>query len=92
MQCRGSNARFSTMGMRSPISSLMLAMFAAMASFYVAGRLWQDAQNRVYFTKELDRITGQVCMILSLLLSDLVFAWTDLSCIILSLFGYGLSM
>ncbi|KAL3373841.1 hypothetical protein AABB24_005692 [Solanum stoloniferum] len=59
MQSRGSNARFSTMGMRSPISSLMLAMFAAMASFYVAGRLWQDAQNRVYFTKELDRITGQ---------------------------------
>ncbi|PHU23199.1 putative beta-1,3-galactosyltransferase 11 [Capsicum chinense] len=37
----------------------MLAMFATMASLYVAGRLWQDAQNRVYLTKELDRITGQ---------------------------------
>lgn len=23
-------------------------------------RLWQDAENRVYLTKELDRITGQV--------------------------------
>lgn len=59
MQSRGSNARFSGMGVRSPISSLMFAMFATMASFYVAGRLWQDAQNRVYLTKELDRITGQ---------------------------------
>ncbi|XP_060203775.1 hydroxyproline O-galactosyltransferase HPGT1 [Lycium barbarum] len=56
MQSRGSNSRT---GVRSPISSLMLAMFATMASFYVAGRLWQDAQNRVYLTKELDRITGQ---------------------------------
>ncbi|KAL6986363.1 Hydroxyproline O-galactosyltransferase HPGT1 [Sarracenia purpurea var. burkii] len=34
-------------------------MFATMASFYVAGRLWQDAQNRVHLIKELDRRTGQ---------------------------------
>ncbi|CAN4087642.1 unnamed protein product [Withania somnifera] len=58
MQNRGSNARLG-MGVRSPISSLMLAMFATMSSLYVAGRFWQDAQNRVYLTKELDRITGQ---------------------------------
>lgn len=37
----------------------MLSMFATVASFYVAGRLWQDAQNRVHLIKELDRITGQ---------------------------------
>ncbi|KAI3780798.1 hypothetical protein L2E82_10789 [Cichorium intybus] len=30
-----------------------------MASFYVAGRLWEDAEDRVYLGKELDRITGQ---------------------------------
>lgn len=34
-------------------------MFATMAALYVAGRLWQDAQARVYLIKELDRITGQ---------------------------------
>lgn len=44
---------------RSRISTLMLSMFATMASLYVAGRLWQDAENRVYLSKELDRITGQ---------------------------------
>ncbi|XP_019194939.1 PREDICTED: hydroxyproline O-galactosyltransferase HPGT1-like [Ipomoea nil] len=59
MQSRGSNARLSGMAVRSPISSLMLAMFATVASLYVAGRLWIDAENRVYLTKELDRITGQ---------------------------------
>ncbi|KAG9448368.1 hypothetical protein H6P81_014496 [Aristolochia fimbriata] len=37
----------------------MLSMIATMASIYVAGRLWQDAENRVYLIKELDRRTGQ---------------------------------
>nr|GEW67633.1 hydroxyproline O-galactosyltransferase HPGT1 [Tanacetum cinerariifolium] len=50
--------------LRSPISALMLCTIAAMASFYVAGRLWQDAENRVYLGKELDRITGQVLLML----------------------------
>ncbi|ONM04733.1 Hydroxyproline O-galactosyltransferase HPGT1 [Zea mays] len=55
--------------LRSPMSAMMLAMFATMASFYVAGRgnfvdfwnfrLWQDAQNRLHLIKELDRRTGQ---------------------------------
>lgn len=43
----------------SRISTLLLSMFATFASIYVAGRLWQDSQNRVYLIKELDRITGQ---------------------------------
>lgn len=59
MLSRGSNARISGISVRSPISSLMLAMLSTMASLYVAGRLWIDAENRVYLTEELDRITGQ---------------------------------
>ncbi|KAF8379650.1 hypothetical protein HHK36_029094 [Tetracentron sinense] len=59
MQSRGSSNRLSGLVFRSRISALMLSMFAAMGSIYVAGRLWQDAENRVYLIKELDRITGQ---------------------------------
>ncbi|KAD7480489.1 hypothetical protein R6Q59_009266 [Mikania micrantha] len=62
MQSKGSNYhRNAKPGLlfRSSISALMLCTIAAMASFYVAGRLWQDAENRVYLGKELDRITGQ---------------------------------
>ncbi|GAB4858403.1 Hydroxyproline O-galactosyltransferase HPGT1 [Ancistrocladus abbreviatus] len=54
----GSNHRASAMAFRSRLSILMLSMFATFASFYVAGRLWQDSENRVYLIKELDRITG----------------------------------
>ncbi|XP_073109137.1 hydroxyproline O-galactosyltransferase HPGT1 isoform X2 [Elaeis guineensis] len=59
MQSRGSGHRQPGLMLRSRISSVMLAMFATMASFYVAGRLWQDAENRVYLIKELDRRTSQ---------------------------------
>ncbi|KAL5993577.1 hypothetical protein ACLOJK_014502 [Asimina triloba] len=59
MQSRGSGIRLSRLAFRSRISNLMLSMFATMASIYVAGRLWQDAENRVYLIKELDRRTGQ---------------------------------
>lgn len=59
MQSRGSSNRLSGMVFRSRISTLFLSMFATFASLYVAGRLWQDAENRVYLAKELDRITGQ---------------------------------
>ncbi|XP_058100279.1 hydroxyproline O-galactosyltransferase HPGT1 isoform X1 [Magnolia sinica] len=59
MQSRGSNNRLSGLAFRSRISTLMLSMIATMASIYVAGRLWQDAENRVYLIKELDRRTGQ---------------------------------
>jgi hypothetical protein len=34
-------------------------MFATFASFYVAGRLWQESQTRVHLINELDRVTGQ---------------------------------
>jgi hypothetical protein len=61
MQIReGGPRRGAASAARSPMSAMMLAMFATMASFYVAGRLWQDAQSRVYLIKELDRRTGQV--------------------------------
>ncbi|XP_010097879.2 hydroxyproline O-galactosyltransferase HPGT1 [Morus notabilis] len=59
MQSRGSSARLSGMAFRSRVPTLLLSMFATFASIYVAGRLWQDAQNRVYLIKELDKITGQ---------------------------------
>ncbi|KAJ8773206.1 hypothetical protein K2173_028383 [Erythroxylum novogranatense] len=49
----------STMVSGSRILTLVLSMFATLASFYVAGRFWQDSQNRVYLIKELHRITGQ---------------------------------
>ncbi|KAJ1395765.1 Glycosyl transferase, family 31 [Sesbania bispinosa] len=47
------------MANRSRIPALLISMFATFASIYVAGRLWQDSENRVYLIKELDRITGQ---------------------------------
>ncbi|KAK9147325.1 hypothetical protein Scep_006082 [Stephania cephalantha] len=59
MQSRGSSNRLSGLVIRSRISALMLSMLASIAAIYVAGRLWQDAQNRVYLIKELDRVTGQ---------------------------------
>lgn len=56
MQIRASNQRLAG---GSRLSTLMLAMFATMGSIYVAGRLWQDAQNRVHLIEELDKRTGQ---------------------------------
>ncbi|CAA7059478.1 unnamed protein product [Microthlaspi erraticum] len=55
MARKGSSIRLSS----SRISSLLLSMFATFASFYVAGRLWQESQTRVHLIKELDRVTGQ---------------------------------
>ncbi|KAL1552785.1 Hydroxyproline O-galactosyltransferase HPGT1 [Salvia divinorum] len=65
MQKRESGVRFMGMVIRSRISVLLFSMFSAFASLYVAGRLWQDAENRVYLAKELDRITGQGKSVLS---------------------------
>ncbi|XP_059642038.1 hydroxyproline O-galactosyltransferase HPGT1-like [Cornus florida] len=59
MHSRASNNQLSGSGFRSRIFALLFSMFATMASFYVAGRLWQDAENRVYLIKELDKRTGQ---------------------------------
>ncbi|TKY56015.1 beta-1,3-galactosyltransferase 11 [Spatholobus suberectus] len=44
---------------RSPMPSLLICMFASFASIYVAGRLWQNTQDRIYLVKELDKLTGQ---------------------------------
>ncbi|KAF5442213.1 hypothetical protein F2P56_034898 [Juglans regia] len=58
MQSRGSSTRLSGMTYRSRIPTLLLFMSATFSTIYVAGRLWQDAESRVYLIKELDRITG----------------------------------
>ncbi|CAH8324701.1 unnamed protein product [Eruca vesicaria subsp. sativa] len=42
----------------SRVSSLLISIVATFASFYVAGRLWQESQTRVHLIKELDRVTG----------------------------------
>ncbi|KAL7596476.1 hydroxyproline O-galactosyltransferase HPGT1 [Lactuca sativa] len=61
MRSRGSNNRLSSSRslFQWRISSLILSMFATMAAFFVACRLWQEAESRVYLVKELDRRTGQ---------------------------------
>ncbi|GMJ14961.1 hydroxyproline O-galactosyltransferase 1 [Hibiscus trionum] len=58
MQNKGSNSKVSNTMFRTRIFSLLISMFAIFASVYVAGRLWQDAETRVYLIKELDRVTG----------------------------------
>lgn len=56
----GSSSRGqSGLGFGSRVSSLLLAMFAAMATIYVAGRLWQDAETRLHLVEELDKRIGQ---------------------------------
>ncbi|KAL3645710.1 Hydroxyproline O-galactosyltransferase HPGT1 [Castilleja foliolosa] len=60
MGSRGSSHRLSSSSrFGSRILFLMLSMFATMACFYIAGRMWQDAENRVYLVNELDKRTGQ---------------------------------
>lgn len=59
MQTRAPPHRPSGSRFASRVSVLLLAMFATMATVYVAGRLWQDAQNRAYLIQELDKRTGQ---------------------------------
>ncbi|KAL9265685.1 Hydroxyproline O-galactosyltransferase HPGT1-like protein [Drosera capensis] len=56
MQMKASGRRLPAI--RSRISALLLSMFAAAASLYIAGRLWQDAESRVCLMEELDKITG----------------------------------
>ncbi|KAL6508368.1 Hydroxyproline O-galactosyltransferase HPGT1 [Orobanche hederae] len=65
MQSKGSTVRLTGMVIRSRASTLFLSMLATFASLYVAGRLWQDSQNRVYLAKELDRLTGQARSVMS---------------------------
>ncbi|KAJ7945005.1 Hexosyltransferase [Quillaja saponaria] len=59
MRSRGSQSRLSGSSFGFRISNLMLSMIATMATIYVAGRLWQDAENRAYLIQELDKSTGE---------------------------------
>ncbi|XP_024026947.1 hydroxyproline O-galactosyltransferase HPGT1 [Morus notabilis] len=59
MHSRNSQNRISGSASRPPVSLLFLALFATMAAVYVAGRLWQDAEDRVYLMQELDKTTSQ---------------------------------
>ncbi|XP_021890973.1 hydroxyproline O-galactosyltransferase HPGT1-like isoform X3 [Carica papaya] len=59
MQGRGSSHRLSGSSFASRVSALLLAMFATMATVYVAGRLWQDAESREYLLGEIHKKTGQ---------------------------------
>ncbi|XP_061344574.1 hydroxyproline O-galactosyltransferase HPGT1-like [Gastrolobium bilobum] len=59
MRSRGSQSRLSGHTFGSRVSVLMFAMVATMATIYVAGRLWQDAESRVYLIEELEKRTDQ---------------------------------
>ncbi|ONI07329.1 hypothetical protein PRUPE_5G113400 [Prunus persica] len=59
MHSRASQNRLSGSAFHSRISALLLAMLSTMAAIYVAGRLWQDAADRVYLIQELDKRSGQ---------------------------------
>ncbi|KAJ9148034.1 hypothetical protein P3X46_030131 [Hevea brasiliensis] len=65
MRSRGSGNRLAGGGsggsaFTSRVSALLLAMFATMATIYVAGRLWQDAENRLHLVEEFERRNSQV--------------------------------
>ncbi|KAM1535921.1 hypothetical protein FF1_014816 [Malus domestica] len=59
MHSRPSHSRLSGSAFHSRISALLLTMVSTMAAIYVAGRLWQDAADRVYLIQEIDRRNGQ---------------------------------
>ncbi|KAM6588726.1 hypothetical protein CsatA_011331 [Cannabis sativa] len=59
------NNRLSGSASRSRISPLFLTMLATMATVYVAGRLWQDAEIRAYLVQELDQRATQGQSIIS---------------------------
>ncbi|KAK8466836.1 hypothetical protein PHAVU_008G159800 [Phaseolus vulgaris] len=44
---------------RSTMPSLLICMIASFASIYVAGRLWQNTEDRIYLVKELEKFIGQ---------------------------------
>ncbi|CAN1778466.1 Hydroxyproline O-galactosyltransferase HPGT1 [Linum perenne] len=59
MYGRASNGRASGSTFASRLSYLMLTMFAVLSAVYVAGRLWQDAENRARLFVDLDKRSGQ---------------------------------
>ncbi|MBA0786456.1 hypothetical protein Gotri_006708 [Gossypium trilobum] len=61
MRSRGSSNRLPNsggFGFHSRISALVLSMFATMATIYVAARMWQDAESRVYLIQQLHTTTA----------------------------------
>ncbi|XP_062074495.1 hydroxyproline O-galactosyltransferase HPGT1-like isoform X2 [Humulus lupulus] len=65
MHSRSSQNRLSGSAPRSRVSPLFLTMLATMATVYVAGRLWQDAEVRAYLIQELDERASQGQSVLS---------------------------
>ncbi|KAL9266425.1 Hydroxyproline O-galactosyltransferase HPGT3-like protein [Drosera capensis] len=55
----GHRSKSSSSSSSSSRSSLLLAFMACLAWLYVAGRLWQDAENRVVLTNLLSRTLDQ---------------------------------
>ncbi|TYJ19622.1 hypothetical protein E1A91_A09G204000v1 [Gossypium mustelinum] len=61
MRSRGSSNRLPNsggFGFHSRISALVLSMFATMATIYIAARMWQDAESRVYLIQQLHTTTA----------------------------------
>ncbi|GAU29453.1 hypothetical protein TSUD_227180 [Trifolium subterraneum] len=54
MRSRGSQNRLSGNSFGSRVSALIFTMIATMATIYVAGRLWQDAQSRGHSAVSVD--------------------------------------
>lgn len=59
MRSRGSQNRLNGNSFGSRVSALIFSMIATMATIYVAGRLWQDAESRVYLIEQLEKRTSQ---------------------------------
>ncbi|XP_068637177.1 hydroxyproline O-galactosyltransferase HPGT3-like isoform X2 [Aristolochia californica] len=57
--------RWKSKSLPSNTVSLVMAFFSSLAWLYVAGRLWQDAQNRMLLTKLLEKNLGQQPKVLS---------------------------
>ncbi|XP_068642385.1 hydroxyproline O-galactosyltransferase HPGT3-like [Aristolochia californica] len=57
--------RWKSRSLPSNTASLVMAFFSCLACLYVAGRLWQDAQNRILLTKLLEKNLGQRPKVLS---------------------------
>ncbi|KAG9450262.1 hypothetical protein H6P81_010227 [Aristolochia fimbriata] len=57
--------RWKSKSLPSNTATLLMAFFSCLASLYVAGRLWQDAQNRMLLTKLLEKNLDQRPKVLS---------------------------
>ncbi|XP_031484421.1 hydroxyproline O-galactosyltransferase HPGT3 [Nymphaea colorata] len=60
-----SHARSSSSSFGSSRSLIVMAFFSCLASLYIAGRLWQDAENRMLLVSILQKSSDQVPKVLS---------------------------